>query len=57
MIRKTDDGESLMVPIASRDILAGEMSKASLLLGKFTTSIQVKDLTLKNCSRSSPIAS
>jgi len=29
MIRKTDDGESLIVPIASREILAGEMRKAS----------------------------
>ena len=29
MIRKTDDGKSLIVPIASREILAGEMRKAS----------------------------
>jgi hypothetical protein len=29
MIRKTDDGKSLIMPIASREILAGEMRKAS----------------------------
>ena len=29
MMRKSDDGESLIVPIASRDILAGEMRNAS----------------------------
>ena len=29
MIRKTDDGKSQVVSIASREILAGEMSKAS----------------------------
>ena len=29
MIRKTDDGKSRIVPIASREILAGEMRKAS----------------------------
>jgi hypothetical protein len=29
MIRKSDDGKSLIVPIASREMLAGEMSKAS----------------------------
>jgi len=33
MMRKTDDGESLIAPMASRDILAGEMRNASLLLG------------------------
>ena len=27
MIRKTDDGESLIVPIARREILAGEMKR------------------------------
>ena len=29
MIRKTDDGKSVIVPIASRHILCGEMRKAS----------------------------
>ena len=29
MIRKTDDGKSLIVPIASLETLAGEMRKAS----------------------------
>lgn len=29
MIRKTDDGKSVIVPIASREKLAGEMRKAS----------------------------
>jgi hypothetical protein len=29
MIRKTDDGKSLIVPIASGEMLAGEIMKAS----------------------------
>ena len=29
MIRKTDDGKSLILPIASRETLAGETRKAS----------------------------
>jgi len=30
VIRKTDDGNSAIVPIASREMLAGEMRKANL---------------------------
>jgi len=29
VIRKTDDGKRLIVPIASREILAGEMRKTN----------------------------